>query len=100
VSATFALLTGVTASATGSAFELPVVGREVGFVVALSGPGGIGTVALEGSLDGTLWFTLASVSIPEYVTFEGPVRLIRASYDDGGHTGSITVQALQSDEDG
>jgi hypothetical protein len=71
----------------------------VGYAVALSGPGGIGTVALEGSFDGSLWFILDNVSVPGYALFDGPVRFVRASYDDGGHTGSITVQAVQSDED-
>lgn len=101
MSATLVLLSGVTASTTGPAFELPVVGREVSFNFAYVAPGGSGSVSIQVSFDGNFWFpsgaTLVANDVPNSLSY--PVRFVRAVYDDGGHTGSITVQALQSDED-
>lgn len=95
------LLSAVTASTTGSAFEV-LAGRDVTFVWAYTGPGGAGAVGIEVSLDGTFWFPAGVTpnynNVPVVLTY--PVRFVRASYDDQGHSGTMDVQALQSDEDG
>ncbi len=94
------LLSTVTASTTGSPFEV-LVGRDVTFAWAYTGPGGAGSVTFEVSLDGTFWFPAGITpnynNVPVVLTY--PVRFVRALYDDQGHSGTVNVQALQSDED-
>lgn len=97
MSATFVLLNAVTASTTGAAATLPVVGRDVRWVAHLGGAGGFGSVVLEGSFDGTIWFPMGSLADPGHAVLTGPVRLVRAVYSDDGMTGPVTVQAVQSD---
>jgi len=94
------LLTAVTTSTSGSAFEV-LVGREVTLVWAYSGPGGYGAASVEVSLDGSTWFPSGVTLNPNNVpgVLATPVRFVRGVYDDQGHTGAITLQALQSDED-
>jgi hypothetical protein len=102
VSETLVLLNGVTSSTTGAAVQVPVVGREVALAAVVSGPGGFGSVVIQGSFDNSLWFALPGLSLgdPGFVTFASPIRWLRAVYSDDGATGAVTVQALQSDEDG
>ncbi len=102
MSATLALLNGVNASTTGSTFELPVVGRDVSFFYFGTGPGGFGSVLIQVSADGSSWapsgVSVVVNSTPAVLSF--PARYVRAVYDDQGTTGTVSVQALQSDEDG
>lgn len=84
-----------TASGTGSSFEV-LTGRRMAF--ALFASGSIGTASIEGSFDGSVWFSLVG-SVGNYSESTALVRFVRAIYDDLGRTGTATVQALQSDED-
>lgn len=87
-----------TASGTGSPFEV-LSGRRVGYSVFASG-GSIGVASLEGSFDGSNWFSLdGGITQAGYEETSAVVRFVRALYDDQGHSGTAIVQALQSDED-
>lgn len=91
------LLDAVTVDTTGAGIPVPVVGRDVAFMAHLGGPGGFGSVVLQGSLDGAIWFNLDGLGDPAYFVHSGPVAYVRAVYTAEGSTGPVTVQALQSD---
>lgn len=56
-------LDAVTANANGSAIDLEVAARTHGMQVVLTGGPTGGTVTLQGTLDGTNWFALATFTI-------------------------------------
>jgi hypothetical protein len=88
-----------SASGTGSAYEV-LTGRRIGYSVFASG-GSIGLASLEGSFDGSNWFSLdGGISQASYEETDAVVRFVRAIYDDQSHVGTAAVQAIQSDEDG
>lgn len=100
VSQVLVLLDAVTSSTTGPTVRVPVVGRDLGWLAHLGGAGGFGSVTLQGSYDSAIWFSLASTGDPARGLVTEPVQYLRVVYDDQGLTGPVTVQALQSDEDG
>ena len=86
------------ASGTGSSFEV-LAGRRIAYSAFASG-GSIGVASLEGSFDGSRWLVLdGGIAQSGYEETSAVVRFVRAAYDDQSHVGTVTVQALQSDED-
>ena len=76
-----------TFSGTGAGSEFDVAG--MGFGVILSG-GGDRTVDLQGTIDGTNWFDIGTITSTYQVHNNKPVMKIRANCD-GGTTGSNTA---------
>jgi hypothetical protein len=85
-----------SASGTGEPFEVHP-GRTVAFGAYASG-GSINAPSIEGSFDGSHWFSVIG-ALGGYAETGDLLRFVRAVYDDLGHTGTATVLALQSDED-
>lgn len=86
------LLEAVNVETTGDAFEV-VVGRSITFAAFRSG-GGTTSPELQGSLDGSNWFTLATGDLLVNAT---PVKYIRGHYSGSTSVGVVTAQAIQSD---
>lgn len=88
------LLSAANVEETGSTWEV-AVGRKIVFALFRSGPGTT-SAEFQGSLDGANWFNLGSTT-PDVQVFTTPVKYIRAHYAGSTSTGTVTIQAIQSD---
>lgn len=80
----------------GEPFQV-LTGRRMAFSASASGSY-IGTVNIEGSLDGIHWFGIIQ-RLYQYGESNDLVQYVRVNYSDDGAPGTATVLGLQSDED-